>query len=101
MAKADNNPPEVRGEYPDMGARMRRIRESLDMTQTAFAVRIGTTAQNISNYENGMGVPWQAAVRIVTAFPWFTTDYIYLDRLTPEIARALGMIPPEKPDNGR
>jgi transcriptional regulator with XRE-family HTH domain len=101
MTKPENDPPEVRGEYPDMGGRMRRIRESLDMTQTAFAVRIGTTAQNISNYENGMGVPWQAAVRIVTAFPWITTDYIYVGKISsPEMARHLGLLP-EKPDNGR
>ena len=87
-----NNADELRGENPEMGARMRLIRESAGLTQTAFAILIGTTAQSVSGYENGNGVPWQVAVRIVEAMPWLTTDYIYRGTLgSPEMARKLGL----------
>lgn len=45
-----------------MNNRIRKIRKELDLTQTAFAERIGTTANIMTNYETGRRNPSNSVI---------------------------------------
>ena len=83
--------------FPEMGERLRRIRESTGLGSAAFATMCHISPTNWSNYESGYSIPWQTALKIVAKMPWVTTDYIYLGTLSGvEMARKVGALPPER-----
>lgn len=74
--------------YPEIGARLRRIRELFKdrkgkiLTQEAFAIRFGFTKGNWNHYEKGASIPWWEAVRLADQIEGITTDYIYRERFS-------------------
>ncbi len=87
---------EERELYPEIGERLVIIRKSTGWEAEEFARRVGIGYKAWNNYENGYSIPWQSAMKVVKVLPWITTAYIYQGLSTPEMARSLGLLPPEK-----
>ena len=45
-----------------MNERIKKLRKSLDLTQAKFGEKIGSTQNNIANYETGRRIPSAAAI---------------------------------------
>lgn len=77
--------PEPKVRYPEIAARLVRIREQLGGAtrgdQAAFATKMGFTKGQWNHWEQGYSIPWLHAVRITEKCPGLTLDYIYLGRL--------------------
>ena len=76
-----------------VGARIRALRKSENLTQRDFAHRIGGTTALVSNWERGDNRPKVAQAAYIVAQFDVTLDWLYLgdvDTLKVGVARALG-----------
>ena len=48
-----------------MNQRIRQLRRALDLTQQAFAIRIGTVQNTITGYETGFRNPSNAVIKVI------------------------------------
>jgi transcriptional regulator with XRE-family HTH domain len=65
----------------EIGRRLRRLRELLNLTQAEIGARVGVSASSWNHYEQGNNAPlWPTAERIASAFG-VTTDWIYRGRI--------------------
>lgn len=77
--------------------RLVKIRRAHAPTSLAFANWIGITPQRWSNFENGMPLSKDVAIRLVRRIHGLTLDYVFLGRtegLSVDLARKLGELPP-------
>ena len=67
-----------RPEYPEIGARLRALREALEAeTQGEFARRHGFNRSQVNNWETGVRrIPVDAAERLCDAYG-LTLDWVY------------------------
>lgn len=59
--------------------RLLRIAEGGD-NSTVWSRRVGMTLPQLSNYENGVMLSRDAAIRLATRVPGLTTDWLWLGR---------------------
>ena len=90
-----------------MGERIKKLRKYFDLTQKEFAERIGSTQNNIANYETGRRTPSAAAVNNIcktfgVAEEWLRTgEGEMIIPVTPEenIAAFVGEVLSNRDDN--
>ncbi len=68
--------------WPDMGARLAKIRETAGFTeQRAFALHFDFSPGSWNHWERGMSIPWGQALRLIDSLrdivPGLTLDWIY------------------------
>jgi hypothetical protein len=94
-------------DWSEVGERLRIIRTLVGygdhggQKQFARDFKFGPTQWN--NWENGHPIPWQEAVRVTSAVPGLTLDWIYLgvrDGLTVKLDTAIADLPPRKRSPG-
>jgi len=51
----------------DLGHKLKGIRLRTGLSQKTFAKRIGTTQQNVSNYENGITEPSLECLKLIAS----------------------------------
>lgn len=61
----------------DIGRRLKALRESLGMNQSAFAVLCGVSAPAINNYEQAIRRPELDVALVIRARTGATLDWIY------------------------
>lgn len=65
------------GKFSPMATRLRLIRLAEGETNSSrWAKRMGWTLPQLSNYENGVMISRDAAIRMANRVPGLTTDYI-------------------------
>jgi hypothetical protein len=81
------------GKFSPMAQRLRLIRLAEGETNsTRWAKRMGWTVPQLSNYENGVLISRDAAIRMADQVPGLTTDYIprgKMDGMTVDLRRRL------------
>jgi hypothetical protein len=86
------------GVEPDMGERVKLIRETTLMSAREFvrwlAAEHGIEISYNSwlSYEQGYPMKWRTARTLCKLIPWVTLDYIYRDHVTVEMRRKLDRI---------
>lgn len=71
--------------------RLLRMAEGGDNSST-WAIRMGMTLPQLSNYENGVPLSRNSAIKLVQRIPGLTTDWLFLGReegLSVELRRRL------------
>jgi hypothetical protein len=81
------------GKFSPMAQRLRLIRLAEGETNSSkWAKRMGWTLPQLSNYENGVLISRDAAIRMADQVPGLTTDYILrgkMDGMTVDLQRRL------------
>src|ERR1700730_6347653 len=81
------------GKFSPMARRVRLIRLAEGETNSSkWAKRMGWTLPQLSNYENGVLISRDAAIRMADQVPGLTTDYILrgkMDGMTVDLQRRL------------
>jgi transcriptional regulator with XRE-family HTH domain len=81
------------GKHSPMARRLRLIRLAMEETNSSrWAKRIGWSVPQLSNYENGVLISRDAAIKMANNIDGLTTDYILRDKrdgLTLEFLRRL------------
>lgn len=84
------------GKFSPMATRLRLIRMAEGETNSSrWAKRMGWTLPQLSNYENGVIISRDAAIRMANTVPGLTTDYILrgvMDGMTVDLRRRIEAI---------
>ncbi|MCP4367552.1 MAG: helix-turn-helix transcriptional regulator [Deltaproteobacteria bacterium] len=60
----------------EIGKKINRLRKERNLSQAQLAIKIGTDARRISNYENGVNVPTTDALIKIADFFNVSVDYL-------------------------
>lgn len=72
---------EASGRDSEIAKRLRILREAEgEDSSSAWAERMGLTAQQYSNYENGHPLPRDPAIVLAREIPGLTTDWLFMGR---------------------
>ena len=61
----------------ELGKRLKTLRESIGLSQSKFAVEIGSTQSSINRYENGQATPTVELLRKYADYFDVSMDYIF------------------------
>lgn len=75
-----HTPQEWREYWPEIGDRIRRVRESMSLSKRAFAERLGTDHGTLSKIENGKRGPSPVMIMQIASLSQCGADFLLFGR---------------------